>query len=353
MPKHLLIINNGLAAGGIERASVSIANYFASIGFRISVIALYQSEKIFKLNEGISFHEPKFSRQNLNKYYYLFKLMLFIRKTTYKINPDSILSFSEWTNSFVVVSLLASKYPVFVTDRMSPLAKLPFITELLRSLFYKKASGIIAQSNFAKQVLEKKTNANNILVIYNPVNVIYRVECISKNRIVSVGRLEEVKGHKYLIQAFAMIDKLDWELSIVGEGSQRINLYNLACSLGIENRVIFHGHLDNFDLQLSESKIFVLPSLKEGFPNSLIEAMSLPLPCIASDTFNGKNEIITHGENGLLVEPGNVNELVKAMNMLINNEVMRNKLAFNAFKIRDKLKFETIANQYLQFVLNI
>lgn len=349
--EHILIINNGLAGGGIERASVSLANYFHSQGFKITVLALYQSEKIFKLNDGISFFEPDFSRDNLSKYLYLVKMIFFSRKAVKRISPDTILAFSEWTNPYVVFSLFGLKFPIYLSDRMSPLAKLPFISEILRSIFYKKASGIIAQSNFAKEILKKKTNSTNITVIYNPVNVIQRVDCIPRNRIVSVGRLEEVKGHKFLIQAFAKVNNLNWELSIVGDGSLKKDLEKLSKDLGVNERVIFHGHLRDFKRQLSESEIFVLPSLSEGFPNALIEAMSLPMACIASDTFYGHNEIISSGFNGILVKPGNVDELSEALNLLIENNNLRDLLKINAQKVRDDLKFEVIAQKYLDVLL--
>lgn len=350
MPKHILIINNGLAGGGIERASVSLANHFHLIGYKVSVLALYQSKEFFSLENGISFFEPYFSRTNTNKILYLAKMVKYIRKSVSEINPDIILAFGEWTNPFVLLALTGTKYPVYVSDRMNPLAKLPLVSEFLRKTLYMRAAGIIAQSNFAKSVLQEKTKAKHIHVIYNPVNAIEKIDCEVKNRIVTVGRLEEVKGHRYLIEAFARIYNKEWELSIVGDGSLRSDLESLASSLNVSDRIEFHGHLTDFRLQLSEAQIFVLPSLKEGFPNALIEAMSVPLPCIASDTFNGHHEIITDGQNGLLVQPGNVDELTRALEYLIENKQLREKIKSKAFEVRHKLLFDSIANEYLKVI---
>ena len=350
MPKHILIINNGLAGGGIERASVSLANHFQKIGCKVSVLALYQSEKFFSLENGIFYLEPDFSRENTNKIFYLTKMIKYIQKSVAKIKPDTILAFGEWTNPFVLLALKGTRFPVYVSDRMNPLAKLPLLSEFLRKTLYKRAAGIIAQSNFAKTVLREKTKAKNIHVIYNPVNVIEKTDCEVKDRIVTVGRLEEVKGHRYLIEAFAKIQNKVWELSIVGDGSLRIELESLASSLGVSDRIIFHGQLTDFRMQLSEANIFVLPSLKEGFPNALIEAMSVPLACIASDTFHGHHEIIKHGENGLLVQPANVDELTKALELLIENTQLREQVKTKAFELRQKLNFVTIADHYLKVI---
>ena len=130
-------------------------------------------------------------------------MIKYIQKSVAKIKPDTILAFGEWTNPFVLLALKGTRFPVYVSDRMNPLAKLPLLSEFLRKTLYKRAAGIIAQSNFAKTVLREKTKAKNIHVIYNPVNVIEKTDCEVKDRIVTVGRLEEVKGHRYLIEAFA------------------------------------------------------------------------------------------------------------------------------------------------------
>lgn len=347
----ILIINNGLATGGIERASVSLANYWAEKEFDVTVLALYQSEHFFTLHPKIRLMEPDFSRKNLNQAVYVIKMILFARKHIKQIQPDAILAFSEWTNPYMVVANMDLPYPLFLSDRMNPLARLPYLSELLRTKFYKKATGIIAQSSFAKKILFEKTKAKNIKVIHNPVNTINKVECALKKRIVTVGRLSPEKGHRFLIEAFADLKTNEWELSIVGDGKEMENLKKLAAELNLEKRVIFHGHLKDFSFQLSEAQIFVLPSLKEGFPNALLEAMSVPLACITTDFFQGNNEIIDHGVNGLIVKPQDAKELTSAMELLVNDESLRNKLSKNAFKVREEYSFGKISDQYLNFIL--
>lgn len=347
----ILIINNGLAGGGIERASVSLANYFAEQGHNVTILALYQSEHFFSLHKSIELIEPDFSRKNISQYAYAFKMILFARKKFKKYKPDTILAFSEWTNPYMVLANLGLSYPLYLTDRMNPLAKLPLASEILKKTLYKKASGIIAQSAFAKDILQKKTNSNNIKVINNPVNAIVKIQCEPKKRIVTVGRLSPEKGHRFLIEAFARLKNDSWDLSIVGDGIEMKNLKKLVAKLAIEKRVIFHGHLKDFRQQLSEAQIFVLPSLKEGFPNALLEAMSVPLACISTDFFEGKNEIIDNGNNGLIVKPGNAYELASAMEKLISDVDLRQKLSENAYKVREDFNFGKIAKQYLDFIL--
>ena len=346
----ILIINNGLSGGGIERASASLANHFAQLGIGTTVLALYKSEHFFRLHPPVKFIEPRFNRNKMNRYAYVLKMLLFIRNSIRQIKPGAILAFSEWTNPYVILSNIGLGIPLYVSDRMNPLAKLPFTSLVLKKLLYKWTDGIIAQTALAKDILQKETKAENIIVIPNPVNAIDKIPCEQKKRIVTVGRLSPEKGHKYLLKAFALMKNSDWELSIVGDGIERDELEKLALHLGVADRVLFHGQLQDFRQQLSEAQIFVLPSLKEGFPNALLEAMSIPLACVSTKFSDGKNEIIENGINGLVVNPGNSEELSAAMELLIFNQGLREKLAKKAFNVRDDYNFDKVAAQYLNFI---
>lgn len=349
--KRILVINNGLAGGGIERASSSLANYFFDSGFDIEVLALYQDKIVFQLRDGISFVEPEFSRKNNGRVSFIFKMIKFIRREVKRYNPDTILAFSEWTNPYVIMALAGLNYPIFVSDRMNPLAKLPLASELLKKLTYPRATGIIAQTNFAKRVLEKNTGAKKITVINNPVNIINPTNDQQEKLIVTVGRLSSEKGHKFLIMAFAQIlGHEDWRLGLIGDGPEKDNLIALAKELGVEDRIIFYGHLKDFSKPLTQASIFVLPSLKEGFPNALIEAMAMGKPCISSDFFEGDNEIVKDGENGLLFTPGNVQQLNEALIKLIQDENLRISMGKNASVIASKLAFPKIANEFLDLI---
>ena len=351
MEKKILIINNGLSGGGIERASSSLANYFSDLGCQVQVLALYQDDIVFKLNDSVKFVEPRFNRNTLGKLNYIFKLIGYIRTETKIFNPNTVLAFSEWTNPYVVLALMGLQFPIYVSDRMSPMAKLPIISELLKRISYRFSSGIIAQTNFAKRILYNKTRSNRIHVIHNPVNIIKKTKDKEIDLIVSVGRLSPEKGHKYLIKAFSMLKNKDWKLALIGDGSERKSLEKLVSDLGLNDRVIFTGHLTNFSKYLTQAKIYVLPSLKEGFPNSLLESMAMGKASISTDFFDGHNEIIENEINGILVSPGNVDELLFAIEKLINNNNLRIRIGQEAKKIAIKLEFSSIATQYLNIIL--
>lgn len=345
----IAIVNNGLAGGGIERASTSLANYWSHEGHSISLLALYKSDPFFSLENSIEFKEPDFPYIG-NKYIYTLRMMQWLRSQVRKINPDAILAFGESTNPYVLLALKGLNIPVYVSDRMHPKARLPQLTFWLKKKLYPRAAGVIAQTQLAKDVLASYMQAANIHVIPNPVNVIEPLPVEKLKRIISVGRLEPVKGHEYLLRAFAKLNAPDWELSIVGDGSLMNELKELALELNVAEKVLFHGHKQDFRKELSEASIFVLPSLKEGFPNALLEAMSVPLACITTDFMGAINELVIDNFNGLIVPVANVESLSKKMEKLIENPKKRNKLAENAKKVREQYAFPIVANLFLQVI---
>jgi glycosyltransferase involved in cell wall biosynthesis len=348
--KSICFIGSGLMGGGTERDMSGLANYYCNQGIKVDILLLFKLDRFYSIDDRIEIFEPDLERKNRNKYVYALRLIPFIRKILKKTNPDVIFSFGEWFNPFVLLATRGLKYPVFVCDRMSPALKLGIILDTSKRFLYKKAKGIIAQTNYAADIIREKTNAKNVTTIPNPLNLMNYVVCEKKNYIVTLGRLSKEKGHIYLIQAFAKINKPGWTLHIVGDGPMRPAFEDLVKKLGMEDKVIFYGHLKDFSLIFSESKIFVLPSLSEGFPNALIEAMSVPLACISSDCIAGPRDIISDGENGLLVESANVEALTGALNQLIEDMPLRKKLSENAYKIREKLRYNKIADEYLKFL---
>lgn len=349
--KHICFVVSGLKGGGIERIVSGLANYSVGKGYKVSIILLFQLPKFYLIDPQIQLIESPFTRKGKNKYIYALKALFFLRKQIREIEPDSIASFGEWINPFVILACLGLQTRIIVSDRMSPALNLGFPNELARQILYKFCDGIIAQTNYAKLVLTRKTKNKNIEVINNPLNEINVLPVSKKKIIVTLGRLTKEKGHEYLIRAFAAINDPDWTLSIIGDDIERENLEQLAVLLGVKERIIFHGHIKKFGGLLAEAEIFVLPSLSEGYPNALIEAMSVPLACISSNCIAGPSDIITHMENGLLVKPGDIEELKNSMILLMNNEELREKLAEGAYKIREKLKFDRIAERFINFII--
>ncbi|HPR73409.1 MAG TPA: glycosyltransferase [Bacteroidales bacterium] len=122
--------------------------------------------------------------------------------------------------------------------------------------------------------------------------------------VVTIGRLSREKGHEYLIRAFDKFQKVTGEgrLLIIGEGPEQQVLEDQIQELGLKGKVLLAGYRDSAWRYLSLCKVFILPSLTEGLPITLLEAMQVGVPVIAS-AVGGIPQLITNGKNGLLVPP--------------------------------------------------
>jgi glycosyltransferase involved in cell wall biosynthesis len=142
-----------------------------------------------------------------------------------------------------------------------------------------------------------------------------------RSLICSAANLYRHKGLQYLISAFALLPRLPWECQIVGDGPDRARLESLVHRHQLQSRIHFTGTLPReqvFEI-LAHSRMMVLPTLYEGFPYSLLEAMSLGVPVITTRVL-GLPEIIPEGKNGILVNPRDVQGLADAIHVLLTHD---------------------------------
>ncbi len=166
-------------------------------------------------------------------------------------------------------------------------------------------------------------------------------------RLISVGRLEHVKGHDVLLRALAdpQYGSGSCELTLVGDGEERSALIELARQLAIEARVNFAGMLNQQETLnlLQNSDVFVLPSRSEGLPVALIEAMACGLPCLASDV-GGVTQVLCGA--GMTVEPDNPEELARCLGMILADESLRTGLSKAAIRRASSFSAALAANRY-------
>jgi len=145
--------------------------------------------------------------------------------------------------------------------------------------------------------------------------------------ICTISHMEEHKGLKYLLEAASLLlqSKNDVSFLLVGEGVLKKELKILCADLKIEKNVIFAGEQSDISEILSLSDIFVLPSLREGLPLTILEAMACGKPVIATNV-GGIPEIVKDGENGILVYPKDPETLYMAMNELLGDREKREKM---------------------------
>jgi glycosyltransferase involved in cell wall biosynthesis len=154
-----------------------------------------------------------------------------------------------------------------------------------------------------------------------------------KKVIIYTGRLVELKGVQHLISALSELKKArkDWVCWIVGNGDYQAELKAQSKVLGLEEDIFFFGKRDDIPSLLTNSDIFVLPSLLENQPLSVIEAQIAGKAIIVSDV-GGLPEIIEDGVTGIITPAGDTKTLFKKINLLLNDDKLRQRLGSNAKK---------------------
>ena len=171
-----------------------------------------------------------------------------------------------------------------------------------------------------------------------------------EKRIVAVGRLNVQKNHKLLLRAFAAFTKghSGYVLEIYGQGEQEAELRALAGKLEIDGSVIFKGFSTHVLSDIRTASMYVLSSDYEGISNSMLEAMALGLPVIATDCpIGGSRMYIRDGVNGLLVPVGDAGALAGAMGKLADDPAIGERLGAEAVKLREELTVSKIADRFL------
>ena len=351
--KSLLIIASSSQMGGLQRAVVNVSDYFAANGYDVKLLLLYKQKHFYKVHPEIKIFEPQYKHSSRFKWLYYIYSVVFLRKTIREISPDRVLSFGELTNPLVLLSTSGTKYPVFISDRSSPLRKQGFLLRLLTKIVYGKAHGIIAQTQIAAEIKQQKFGAGiRIKVIHNILRDVKNYEVDRQKTILAVGRLYHVKGFDRLINAFALIaDKCsDWNVNIVGGGPEEERLRTMIANYKLTDRILILPETKDIDRYLSTSSVFVMPSRSEGFPNALCEAMAAGLACASFNFVAGPSEIISNNQNGFLVPDGDIEAMADKLLELTANDALRNRIGKEAMLIREKLSYENTASLYKEFI---
>jgi glycosyltransferase involved in cell wall biosynthesis len=219
---------------------------------------------------------------------------------------------------------------------------------------------VIAVSNSVREhLLSLGASPKKVIVIPNGVDLeefglqstVYKG---NESNIIFVGRLIPNKGLEYLVKAAKILvdEKVKRiKFKIVGDGPCRQQLEELVAKHGLSTHFEFLGHVPRVSDVLREGGIFVRPSLTEGMPLTVLEAMASGLPIIATKV-SGTSEIIIHNETGILIEPGNVKQLAEAIKYLIEspNEALRlgqNARTFIEHYYKEKFSWDKAASSIL------
>lgn len=323
---HVALMAGSLTRGGTERVLVTLADYLIKQGDTVTVVTQHQVENEYELNPNANrvvweLTDEEISSSRIKNFLSRCKKL---RNIWGKRSPDIILSFIG-KNNFMALLTAPKDIPVVVSVRAIPWMEYPTrFMRMVAYVLYGKASAVILQTRNQDMYFSKRAKSKSV-VLKNPIDGRFLEKPYEGERehtIVSVGRVDENKNHRMIIDAFAPLAKdfPDWKVIIYGEGELRQELLRYVDSIGLSAQIELPGNVPDIPEKIKKASVFILSSNTEGIPNSLIEAMCLGLVPVSTDcTCGGMDELIQDGVNGYIIPVGDTAKMQDALQKLIGD----------------------------------
>lgn len=344
--EKIVFVLPDMPGGGTERVVALLANEYCKRGIETAVLLFAGHETAYRLEKGVevvSVGEP--SKGNILN---MLKRIRNMRAFYKKNRGCQIWSFSVMGAVFSVPAAWGQKHYFLVSERSDPSK---YEGKRIRNLAYRFADVIVCQTKEAIETFPRGIAAKSV-VLPNPVDIgdIMPYDGEREKRVVAVGRLQYPKNYHLLLRSFALFSQEypDYTLEFYGKGTQEEELRRLAEQLKIAHKVIFHGFTNRVKEEINSAAMYVLSSDYEGVSNSMLEAIALGIPVIATDCpIGGCRMYIKNGINGLLVPVGEVAPLADAMKRIAADKEFAAKLGMEGRKMRTRNHVAQIADMFL------
>lgn len=365
MTLSILHIINSLEYGGAETRVVSLVRWLADRGHTVEIVTL---KKQGELLDSLEPHAVKVRQIGIRSKWELpFSigwLTCFLRQTPFDVVHCHLVYSSIAARAAIQLSKLcynSHATPVLITTQHHAFhPKENTLLYRIEKCTRYQTDGMVALSSTISNLLTRDSYKGHLRIIPTGINskeMTLEGQITNTNDseyILSVGHMrDDHKGHDVLLRAFSLlaIQNPNLQLVLIGDGSQRKNLEDLALRLGIRRRVQFLGNLTRREIAtwMCRCVIFALASRWEGFGRVLIEAMASGSP-VVSTTVEAIPEVVDDGRTGLLVPPDQPELLARALGWLLSHPEERHRLAQSgAHMAHSRFSLDSMGQSTLQF----
>jgi glycosyltransferase involved in cell wall biosynthesis len=338
----IVLLVSSLGAGGAERVASTLCNAWAARGDQVTLIPTFSGggQPFYKVSDAVETIRLADVVGSARKSLMSSLRRLFaLRKLIADRRPDVIVSFLPNVNVAAILASARLRIPVIICERTDPSScPMPLSLRSACWLTYRYADLVIVQTSAVASSIHRVYPAlRRVDAIPNPlppeIATVRRTTAIGKRKtLLSLGRLSVEKQVNLIIDAFASVapDFEDWDLHIYGDGPLKNDLEKQIRDLGMAGRVFLKGQTVEPWKITADADLFVMTSRFEGFPNAMLEAMGIGLPCVVFDCPSGPREISDDGEDARLVKPDDRGDLVEALAELMGDEGLRARLGSRA-----------------------
>ena len=350
---NLALFLGSLEGGGAQRIACLLANVWTQAGHGVTV---FHHDPVsnafpFEQSEAITMRRLPLNLPVKNRWRAIlrfFKDARTLRKALVAPRFDAVVSFLPQANVLALLACTGTGLPLVVTELCHPAHDaIGRVWGPLRKLAYPRASAFVVQT---RDIQDWFRTHNNIVptLISNPIPRPGASRGLkppgSRKTIVAAARLTPQKNLTDLVRAFVRLagKHPDWDLHVYGLGEELEQLQQIINDNDLKERILLPGWTDQLSRRLAEADMFVLSSRFEGMPMALAEAMSLGVPCVSTDCPSGPADYIIPEENGLLVPVEDLDALTGAMDRLMSDPELRDRLGRRARDISTRFSLEEV-----------
>ncbi len=363
--KKIVFLINSISDGGAEKLVVTLVEKLYNDGYAVELLCLEKDIK-YTLSDDIKVTYLTHSTSRMSGVkkllflpIYAYKLYKYVKENNVSV-VQSHLFRANYVNILSKV-IFRSKQTMQVVNhsvisRYKNQGIIGKVNLALIKYLYPSSDAILSVSNVVQNDMQKLFNfKNDSKVIYNMFDMA-KIKSLSnqvvndfkfredKKYLISVGRLIKLKRNKDLILALEKLNS-DIEILFIGDGEEKEALQNKSRELKVLDRVHFLGWVQNPYSYINKSDILLSTSQTESFGNVLVEAMVCKIPVISTRS-GGPKEIIENGVNGVLINIGDIENLVENINLILYNEDVKMSYIQNGYMKIKKFDIENIIKEY-------
>ncbi len=360
MSKKIIFIAQQLEAGGLEKAVITLANALNEReDYDVRLYIVLHSKPIVPINDGIKvvFLTERLLKKESKPERYIRKLIELnsIRKAIRNIHEAVVISTRNEYSTIISSNTDKSNFIIAqLHNDYSPKEFKDFCNKYQHINVFPQLNQTFKEE--IEPAMRKKNNFTQLPVIPNFIERQAYADEPRENYVIAVGGFNKVKGFDRLVEIWDMScrknQNTNWKLLIAGDGKEFENIKKIIERKNLNDRITLLGRLKNEDVfkYMRKAKVYALSSYSEAFSFVSLEAMHNKLPVVAFDVRTGPKNIIKDGETGFLVKDGDLTGFAAKIELLMNDESLREKMGLAAAVHSENFLKENVMKKWFELI---